>query len=129
MKMRRYMYKHLDSCHIFTPVVIETTGVFGPRTIERVAIQRGNAASVLGTMKVDSEYGIEEFFHLCYSTGRSPTLAHYPRRTTADSLNTEIRGDNLIEESFSEVMQLSNGSINFRATTPATVCSWFFIYM
>ena len=27
-------YKHLDSCHFFTPVVIETTGVFGPRTIE-----------------------------------------------------------------------------------------------
>ena len=29
-------YKHLDSCHFFTPgpVAIETTGVFGPRTTE-----------------------------------------------------------------------------------------------
>ena len=58
MKMRRY--KHLDSCPFFTPVVTETTGVFGPRTVERVAVQRGNAASFLGKMKVDSEY--EEFF-------------------------------------------------------------------
>eukprot|EP00731_Ephydatia_muelleri_P010723 Em0005g1309a len=29
-KMQKY--KHLDSCHFFTPVAIETTGVFGPRT-------------------------------------------------------------------------------------------------
>ena len=27
-------YKHLDSCHFFTMVAIETTGVFGPRTTE-----------------------------------------------------------------------------------------------
>ena len=75
-------YKHLDSCHFFTPVAIETTGMFGPRTTEllkelnhqsseanpfayltqrlSVAIQWGNAASVLGTMKVDSED--KEFF-------------------------------------------------------------------
>ena len=25
-------YKHLDSCHFFTPVAKETGGVFGPRT-------------------------------------------------------------------------------------------------
>ena len=31
-KMQKY--KHLDSCHFFTPVAIETTGVFGPRTTE-----------------------------------------------------------------------------------------------
>ena len=79
-------YKHLGSCHFFTSVAIETTGVFGPRTTEffkelshglrqvsgeansfayltqrlSVAIQRGNAASILGTMKVDSED--KEFF-------------------------------------------------------------------
>ena len=74
-------YKHLDSCYFFTPVAIETSGVFGPKTTEflkelglrlrqvsgeansfayltqrlSVAIQRGNAASVLGTIKMDSE--------------------------------------------------------------------------
>ena len=71
-KMQKY--KHLNSCHFFTPVAIETTGVFGPRATEflkelghrlrqasgeanssayltqrlSVAIQWGNAASVLG---------------------------------------------------------------------------------
>ena len=65
-----------DSCHFFTPVTIETTGVFGPRTTEFLKelglvklthlhtlprdYQQGNAASVLGTMKVDIED--EEFF-------------------------------------------------------------------
>ena len=79
-KMQKY--KHLDSCHFFTPVAIETTGVFGPRTTEflkelshwlrqvsgeansyayltqrlSVAVQRGNAASMLETMMVDSEF-------------------------------------------------------------------------
>ena len=74
-------YKHLHLCHFFTPVAIEMTGVFGPRTTEflkelghwlrqvsgeansyayltqrlSVAVQRGNAASVLGTIKVDSD--------------------------------------------------------------------------
>ena len=81
-KMQKY--KPLDSCHFFTPVAIETTGVFGPRTSEflmghqvrqvsgeansyayltqrlSVAVQWGNAASVLGAMKVDRED--EEFF-------------------------------------------------------------------
>ena len=78
-------YKHLDSCYFFTPVAIETTGVFGPKTKEflkelghrlrqvsgeansyayltqrpSVAVQRGNAASALGTIKMDSEE--EEF--------------------------------------------------------------------
>ena len=78
-KMQKY--KHLDSCHFFTPVAKETTGVFRPRTTEflkefghrlrqvsgeansyayvtqrlSVAVQRGNEASVLGTMKVDSD--------------------------------------------------------------------------
>ena len=74
-KMQKY--KHLDSCYFFTPVAIETSGVFGPKTTEflkelgvrlrqvsgdltqrlSVAIQRGNAASVLGTIKMDSEEG------------------------------------------------------------------------
>ena len=31
-KMQKY--KHLDSCHFFTPVAIETTGVFGPKATE-----------------------------------------------------------------------------------------------
>ncbi|KAL5516416.1 hypothetical protein EMCRGX_G001731 [Ephydatia muelleri] len=85
-KMQKY--KHLDSCYSFTPVAIETSGVFGPKTTEflkelglrlrqvsgeansfayltqrlSVAIQRGNAASVLGTIKMDSEE--EEFLVL-----------------------------------------------------------------
>ena len=85
-KMQKY--KHLGSCHFFTSVAIETTGVFGPRTTEflkelgirlrqvfgeansyayltqrlSVAVQWGNAASVLGTMKVDSE---DEEFKSC----------------------------------------------------------------
>ena len=71
----------------FTPVAIETSGVFGPKTTKflkelghrfrhmsgeansfayltqrlSVAVQQGNAASVLGTMKVDSED--EEFLY------------------------------------------------------------------
>ena len=74
-------YKHLNSCYFFTPVAIETSGVFGPKTMEflkglghrlrqvsgeantfaylsqrlSVAIQHGNAASVLGTMKMGSQ--------------------------------------------------------------------------
>ena len=31
-KMQKY--KHLDSCYFFTPVAIETSGVFGPKTME-----------------------------------------------------------------------------------------------
>ena len=68
-------YAHLNPTHAFTPVAIETSGVFGPQTMaflkelgqrlaqasgdERsttylfqrlsVAVQRGNSASVLGT--------------------------------------------------------------------------------
>ena len=86
-KMQKY--KHLDSCHFFTLVAIETTGVFGPRTTEflkelghwlrqvsgeansfayltqrpSVAVQRGNGVSVLGTMKVGSD---DEEFLYCF---------------------------------------------------------------
>eukprot|EP00731_Ephydatia_muelleri_P016930 Em0010g28a len=81
-------YKHLESCYFFTPVAIETSGVIGPKTLEflkelghqlrqvsreaysfayltqrlSVAVQRGNAASVLGTMKMGSQE--EEFFSI-----------------------------------------------------------------
>ena len=74
-KMQKY--KHLDSCYFFTPVAIETSGVFGPKTTEflkvlghrlrqvsgeansfayltqrlSVAVQRGNAASVLEQLR------------------------------------------------------------------------------
>ena len=98
--------KKLDSCHFFTPVAIETTGVFGPRTTEflkelghrlrqvsgeansyayltqrlSVAVQRGNAASMLGTVKVDGED--EEFFPSWTCAGgivqRSQTLHSSP---------------------------------------------------
>ena len=34
IKKKIQKYKHLDSCHFFTPVAIETTGVFEPRTSE-----------------------------------------------------------------------------------------------
>ena len=79
-KMQKY--KHLDSCHFFTPVAIVTTGVkeLGHRLWQvsgeansyayltqrlSIAAQRGNAASVFGTMKVDIE--VEEFsvYKLC----------------------------------------------------------------
>ena len=69
-------YAYLDSVHSFTPVAVETAGVFGPRALTfvkelgrrlikisgdnrsrlylfqrlTVAIQRGNAVSVLGTI-------------------------------------------------------------------------------
>ena len=72
---KKRKYSHLDQCHLFAPVAIETTGVFGPETMEflrelgcciqlvsadhnsttyliqrlSVAVQRGNAASVLGS--------------------------------------------------------------------------------
>ena len=76
---------HDVEVNFFIPVAIETSGVFGPKTTEflkelglrlrqvsgeansfayltqrlSVAIQRGHAASVLGTIKMDSEE--EEF--------------------------------------------------------------------
>ena len=80
-------YKHLDSCYFFTPVGIETSGVLDQRQLTEllkesghrlrqvsgeansfayltqrlsVAVQRGNAASVFGTMKMGSQE--EEFF-------------------------------------------------------------------
>ena len=77
-------YKHLSSHLFFTPVAIETSGVYGQKTTDfikelghrlrqvsgeansfqylaqrlSVAIQRGNSASVMGTMNGDDE----EFF-------------------------------------------------------------------
>ena len=69
-------YKHLDSCHFFTLVAIARTTEFLKELGQRlrqvsgeansfayltqrlsVAVQRGNAASMLGIMKVDSEDG------------------------------------------------------------------------
>ena len=74
---KRTKYAELEASHHFVPVAIETTGVFGPEALQflrelghrlksesgeaqsfhflqqriSVAIQRGNAAAVLGTMK------------------------------------------------------------------------------
>ena len=74
---KKAKYTCLSSYHIFTPVVVETAGVFGPETsvflrelighlrrfsgeekshaclLQRlsVAVQRGNAAAVLGTIQ------------------------------------------------------------------------------
>ncbi len=74
---KKRKYSHLNQCHSFVPVAIETTGVFGPETMEflrelgrrlqlvsvdhnsftnliqrlLVAVQRGNAASVLGSAR------------------------------------------------------------------------------
>ena len=74
---KKSKYSHLDQYHLFVPVAIETTGVFGPETMEflremgrrlqlvsadhnsttyliqrlSVAVQRGNAASVLGSVR------------------------------------------------------------------------------
>ena len=87
---KRMKYQHLDSStYCFTPIAVETTGVFGPLTraflkdlgrritratgeershsylIQRisVAIQRGNAASVMGTIRqpVDLEEVAEPY--------------------------------------------------------------------
>ena len=72
---KKRKYSHLDQCHLVVSVTIETTGVFGPETMEflremgrrlqlvsadhnsttyliqrlSVAVQRGNATSVLGS--------------------------------------------------------------------------------
>ena len=75
-RSKREKYSALDQCHTFTPVAIETAGPFGPETFSflrelgcrlkqvtgeaksfsylrqrlSIAVQRGNAASVMGTM-------------------------------------------------------------------------------
>ena len=70
-------YRNLGTLHCFTPVAIETSGVFGHKSllfvrelghctgevkstnylVQRfsVAVQRGNSAAVLGTMGHDAE--------------------------------------------------------------------------
>ena len=83
---KRAKYSNLNQCHIFTPVAIETAGPFGPDTLSflrelgyrlrqvsgevksfsylqqrlSIAVQRGNAASVMGTMGVT--IGSVDFF-------------------------------------------------------------------
>ena len=78
---KRQKYSHLDQGHSFVPVAIETAGVFGPETMDfmrelgshlqlasadrnsftyliqrlSVAVQRGNAASVLGARSLQSQ--------------------------------------------------------------------------
>ena len=78
---------NLDQCHIFTPVAIETAGPFGPETFMflrqlgcrlkqvtgepksisylqqhlSIAMQRGNAAAVMGSMR--STTSPFDFFH------------------------------------------------------------------
>ena len=75
-RSKQEKYSALDQCHTFTPVAIETAGPFGPETFSflrelgcrlkqvtgeaksfsylqqrlSIAVQRGNAASVMGTM-------------------------------------------------------------------------------
>ena len=71
---KKHKNSHLDQCHSFVPVAIETTGVFGPETMDfmrelgrrlqlvsadnnsliqrlSVAVQRGNTASILGSSR------------------------------------------------------------------------------
>ena len=83
---KRRKYSHLDQGHLFVPVTIETAGVFGPETMDfireldrrlqlvyadhnsfayliqrlSVAVQRGNAASVLGSARSLESQGIFE---------------------------------------------------------------------
>ena len=85
--MKRSKYNNLVSTHFFAPVAIETSGCFGPETASfiqdlgrklrlesrdansytylaqrlSVAIQRGNAASVLGTMSIQVEVEDDPF--------------------------------------------------------------------
>ena len=75
-RCKQEKYSALDQCYTFTPVAIETAGPFGPETFSflrelgcrlkqvtgeaksfsylqqrlSIAVQRGNAASVMGTM-------------------------------------------------------------------------------
>ena len=79
-------YAELKASHHFVPVAIETTGVCGPETLQflcelghrlkaetgeprflqflfqriSVAMQRGNAAAVLGTIK-DNQFDLNDF--------------------------------------------------------------------
>ena len=83
------IYSHLDPNHLFEPVAIETSGAFGPSTrvfleelggrLKRVmgeakgrsylyqrlpmAVQRGNAASIMGTISPSSDHA--DFFFSC----------------------------------------------------------------
>ena len=78
-------YAHLDHNHIFTPIAIETSGVYGSETLKflkelghrlkqtsgecnaysyllqrlSVAVQRGNATSVMGSV---DQHAVEDFF-------------------------------------------------------------------
>ena len=84
------IYSHLDPNHLFEPVAIETSGAFGPSTrvfleelggrLKRVmgeanarsylhqrlsmAVQRGNAASIMGTISPSSDLADFFFFSL-----------------------------------------------------------------
>ena len=84
-RRKKAKYSHLDSSHFFVPVAVETLGVMGPEAghffrdlgrriaaatsdplshqylLQRVAVavQRGNAAAVLGTAERDSAVGYE----------------------------------------------------------------------
>ena len=85
------IYSHLDPNHLFEPVAIETSGAFGPSTrvfleelggrLKRVmgeanarsylyqrlsmAVQRGNAASIMGTISPSSDLADFFFFLVC----------------------------------------------------------------
>ena len=82
---KRSKYAHLDASHHFVPVAVETSGVLGPEAhhflkdfgrrlreaageqrsfqflLQRVsvAVQRGNATAVLGSMKGSTDLGWE----------------------------------------------------------------------
>ena len=90
---KKRKYSHLDQCHLFVPGAIETTGVFGPETLEflrelgrrlqlvsadhnsstyliyrlSVAVQRGNAASVLGSAGNRDPHDFFEAPSVCFS--------------------------------------------------------------
>lgn len=76
-EMMKVKYQDIAKAHYFVPVVIETSGAFGPAALElltdisrkvrkvthsqgylfqqvSVALQRGNAAAILGTFPVDT---------------------------------------------------------------------------
>ena len=85
------IYSHLDPNHLFEPVAIETSGAFGPSTrvfleelggrLKRVmgeanarsylyqrlsmAVQRGNVASIMGTISPSSDLADFFFFLVC----------------------------------------------------------------
>ena len=112
-KGKKQKYSCLSSTHLFTPIAIESSGVFGTEAISfvrelglrlknvtgeptsrhyliqklSVAVQRGNAAAILGSM--GGLATVEEHFFSSYpkrATRSELPEASYPKRATRSEL-------------------------------------------